>query len=201
MAELTTDTIEKRGEVYVLISAAGEVLGEHPTREEAEVQERAILQAQIEDGDRATEDSDDWAFTEDFAPFERVNSRDANGFLRVKATATAPGVYAYMRNGKIRHELKPAEEIFAPLHMESVHGAVVTDEHPNGGKAVTPENSKDFQRGHSMAAPTRTPEGMGVDLVVTDEKLIEDALSGRKVGVSLGKRNTFEHSPGIWPRS
>lgn len=194
MPELTTDMIEKRGDVYVLLSAAGEVLGEHETRELAEAQERAIEAAKGE----ATEDSADWAFTEDFAPFETSTTRDANGFLRVKATATAPGVFAYMRNGKIRHELKPAEEIYAPLHMESVHGAVVTNEHPNGGVAVTPDNSKELQRGHSMAAPTRGPNGLEVDLVVTDEALISDALKGRKTGVSLGKRNTFEHTSGVW---
>jgi hypothetical protein len=193
MPELTTDTIEKRGDLYVLLSAAGEVLGEHETRELAEEQERSIEAAKSE----ASSDSEDWSFTEDFAPFERVSSRDSNGFLRVRATATAPGVYAYVRNGKLRHELKPPEEVFSKLHMDSVHGAVVTDEHPNG-VAVTPENSKELQRGHSMAAPTRTPKGLDVDLVVTDESLIEDALSGRKTGVSLGKRNTFEHKPGVW---
>lgn len=191
----TKDTIEKRGDKYVLLSASGEVLGEHDSEEEARAQERAIEAAKVRS---STADSEEWAYTIDFSPFSRVDSRDANGFLRAKATVTAPGVYAYIRDGKLRNELKPAEEIFSPLHMASVHGAVVTDEHPPGAVAVTPQNSKELQRGHSMSAPTETATGMLVDLVVTDGALIEEAESGRKKGVSLGMRNTFEHKSGIW---
>ncbi|GAG99016.1 unnamed protein product, partial [marine sediment metagenome] len=62
----------------------------------------------------------------------------------------------------------------------------------------TPANSQEFQRGHSMSPPTRTADGLDVDLVVTDAKLIDDAESKRKTGISLGMRNTFDHSPGIW---
>lgn len=192
---VTKDTIEKRGDKYVLVSASGEVLGEHDSEAEAQAQERAI-EAAKELADTA--DSEDWAYTLDFAPFSKVDSRDANGFLRVSATVTKPGVYAYVRDGKIRHELKPESEIFAPVHMESVHGAVVTSEHPPGAVAVTPENSKKFQRGHSMSAPTRTADGLVVALVVTDQELIDDAESGRRTGVSEGMRNTFDHTSGIW---
>ncbi len=191
----TKDTIEKRGGKYVLVSSTGEVLGEHDSEAEAQAQERAI-EAAKELADTA--DSEEWVDTLDFAPFGKVVSRDANGFMRVSATVTAPGVYAYVRNGKLRHELKPDSEIFAPLHMESVHGAVVTDGHPAGEIAVTPENSKELQRGHSMSPPTRSAAGLDVALVVTDAKLIEAAESKRKTGVSLGMRNTFDHSPGIW---
>jgi hypothetical protein len=190
----TTDTIERRGDLYVLLSAEGEVLGEFDTEAAAKVasaQAKAAVKA-------STSDSEEWVDTVDFAPFSKLDSRDANGFMRVSATVTAPGVYAYVRNGKLRHELKPESEIFAPLHMESVHGAVVTDEHPAGAVAVTPENSKKFQRGHSMSPPTRTAAGLDVDLVVTDGGLIEAAESKRKTGVSLGMRNTFDHAPGIW---
>lgn len=198
MAQLTTsDIIEKRGDKYVLVSKeTGEVLGIHETEKEALAQEEAILISQAKRAERDSDDSAEVLDTHDFAPFSGVVSRDSNGFLRVRATVTAPGVYAYVRNGKIRHELKPPEEIYAPLHMESVHGAVVTDEHPS--VAVTSDNSKDLQRGHSMSPPSRGDDGLEVDLVVTDESLISDALAGRKTGVSLGKRNTFEHSPGIW---
>jgi hypothetical protein len=195
---LTKDSIEKRGDKYVLVSASGEVLGEHDSEAEAQAQERAIEAAKAL---RDTADSEDWDYTLDFAPFSKLDSRDANGFMRVSATVTAPGVYAYVRNGKLRHELKPPAEIFAPLHMESVHGAVVTDEHPAGAVAVTPANSKKFQRGHSMSAPTKTADGLDVALVVTDQALIDDAESGRKTGVSLGMRNTFDHSPGVWTAS
>ncbi len=191
----TKDTIEKRGDKYVLISSSGEVLGEHDSEAEAQAQERAIEAAKEL---RDTADSEEWVDTIDFAPFSKVDSRDANGFMRVSATVTAPGVYAYVRNGKLRHELKPDSEIFAPLHMESVHGAVVTDEHPPGAVAVTPENSSKLQRGHSMSPPTRSAAGLDVDLVVTDAKLIEAAESKRKTGVSLGMRNTFDHTPGVW---
>ena len=191
---LTTDTIEKRGDIYVLVSASGEVLGEFDTEEAAKTASKQVETA-IE---ASTADSKDWVDTIDFAPFSKLDSRDANGFMRVSATVTAPGVYAYVRDGKLRHELKPDSEIFAPLHMESVHGAVVTDEHPPGAVAVTPENSSKLQRGHSMSPPTRSAAGLDVELVVTDAKLIEAAESKRKTGVSLGMRNTFDHTPGVW---
>ncbi len=193
--DLTIDTIEKRGDSYVLLSANGEALGEFDTQAAAEV---ARAQAKTSEAIASTVDSGDWVDTVDFAPFSKVDTRDANGFMRVSATVTKPGVYAYVRNGKIRHELKPPSEIFAPVHMESVHGAVVTSEHPPGAVAVTPENSKKFQRGHSMSAPTKTADGLVVDLVVTDQTLIDDAESGRRTGVSEGMRNTFDHTPGIW---
>lgn len=199
--------IERRGDKYVLISPTGEILGEHDSRADAEAKAESLRAAAAEasldslssvDEARAKASSEEWAYTLDFAPFSKVDSRDANGFLRVRATVTAPGVYAYMRNGKLRHELKPPDEIFSALHMESVHGAVVTDEHPAGAVAVSPQNSKQFQRGHSMSPPVRTTKGLDVDLVVTDGGLIEDAESGRKTGVSLGMRNTFEHKSGVW---
>lgn len=195
LEEQSKDTIEKREDKYVLLSASGEVLGEHDTREDAEAHERAIAI----DKARKTADSEDWAYTFDFAPFsDKLSSRDSNGFLRARSTVTAPGVYAYVRDGKTRNELKPAEEIFSPLHMASVHGAVVTNEHPAGAVAVTPDNAPEFQRGHSISFPVQTPDGMDVDLVLTDGGLIEDAESGRKTGVSLGMRNTFDHTPGVW---
>lgn len=192
---LTTDTIEKRGDKYVLVSSSGEAVGDFDTESSAEV---ARAQAKVAEALASTVDSGDWVDTIDFAPFSKVDSRDANGFMRVTATVTAPGVYAYVRDGKIRHELKPPREIFSPVHMESVHGAVVTSEHPPGAVAVTPENSQEFQRGHSMSAPTETADGLVVDLVVTDQGLIDDAESGRRTGVSEGMRNTFDHTPGIW---
>ena len=49
-----------------------------------------------------------------------------------------------------------------------------------------------------MSPPTRTLKGLDVDLVVTDQALIDDAESKRKTGVSLGMRNTFEHKAGVW---
>ncbi len=192
--DLTHDTIEKRGDSYVLLSAAGKVLGEFDTQAAAETARSQVKAAEA----NVTADSEAWAYTLDFAPFSKLDSRDANGFMRVSATVTAPGVYAYVRDGKLRHELKPESEIFASLHMESVHGAVVTDEHPPGAVAVTPENSSKLQRGHSMSPPTRSAAGLDVDLVVTDAKLIEAAESKRKTGVSLGMRNTFDHTPGVW---
>jgi hypothetical protein len=193
---VTTDKIEKRGDLYVLLSAEGEVLGEFDTEAAAET-----ARSQVKAVAPETFDAEEWVDTVDFAPFskvEKVDSRDANGFMQVDCTVTVPGVYAYVRDGKIRHELKPESEIFAPTHMESIHGAVVTSEHPAGAVAVNPENSGKLQRGHSKSPPTRGSKGLDAALVVTDQALIDDIDSGRKTGVSEGMRNTFDHTPGIW---
>lgn len=124
--------------------------------------------------------------------------RDPNGFFRVTGLVTKPGVYRYIRDGKPRMELKPADELYASAHMESVKGAIVTDEHPENGEAVTPSNASELQMGQSSSPPEVKPDGMLVDLVVTVDKLIADIESKRKLGISLGMRNWFDHTPGVW---
>ena len=135
--------------------------------------------------------------TFDEAPFAKA-AIDDNGFLRVTATVTAPGVYSYMRDGVLRRELKPADEVYSPRHMDSIHGAVVTDEHPSGAIPVMPVNSGALKKGHSRSAPVRTSDGLSVELVITDPDLIAAAMGRKKTGVSLGMRNDFEMTPGVW---
>lgn len=135
--------------------------------------------------------------THDRMPITKAG-RDPNGFFRVTGLVTAPGVYRYIRDGKPRMELKPADELYASAHMESVKGAIVTDEHPANGEAVTPSNAAELQMGQSSSPPEVKSDGMLVDLVVTVDKLIADIESKKKLGISLGMRNWFDHTPGIW---
>ena len=189
----TKDTIEKRGDKYVLLSSSGQVLGTHATRAGAEAQERAIEAAKRRED---SEDSLEFEDTYDVAPIIKAE-RDANGFLRVSATVSSPGVFTYIRGGRPRRELKTADELFSPEHMRSVAGAVVTNEHP-AGTDVNPSNVGDLQNGHSFSAPIVTNDGLDVDLVITDPTLIELIENRQKTGISLGKRNTFDATPGVW---
>lgn len=190
----TEDTIELRGDKYVLLSASGQVLGTHATRAGAEAQERAIEAAKRRED---SEDSLEFQNSYDVAPIIKAE-RDSNGFLRVSATVSSPGVFVYIRGGQPRRELKTADELFSPEHMRSVAGAVVTNEHPSGLDGVNPSNVGELQNGHSFSAPIVTKDGLDVDLVITDPTLIELIENRQKTGISLGKRNTFDATPGTW---
>ncbi len=135
--------------------------------------------------------------TTDRMPITKAG-RDPNGFFRVTGLVTAPGVYRYIRDGKPRMELKPAEELYSVAHMKSIQGAIVTDEHPENGEAVTPSNAGELQMGQSSSLPEVTTDGMLVDLVITRDTLIAGIESKRKRGISLGMRNWFDHTPGVW---
>ena len=135
--------------------------------------------------------------TFDLAPITKATT-DESGFLRVTATVTAPGVYEYIRDGMRRRELKPADELYSIKHLDSVHGAVVTMNHPANGVAVSPDNAEQLKKGHSRSAPVVTGDGMLVDLMATDADLIASIKSKQMTSVSLGMRNWFDMTPGLW---
>lgn len=135
--------------------------------------------------------------TFDLAPITKATTDDS-GFLRVTATVTAPGVYEYVRDGVRRRELKPADELYSPKHLDSVHGAVVTKLHPENGVAVGPDNAEQLKKGHSRSPPVVTGDGMLVDLMATDADLIRSIKSKEMTSVSLGMRNWFDMTPGLW---
>lgn len=135
--------------------------------------------------------------TFDLAPITKA-TRDDSGFLRVTATVTAPGVFEYVRDGVRRRELKSADELYSTKHLDSVHGAVVTLLHPEGGVSVGPDNAEQLKKGHSRSAPVVTGDGMLVDLMATDADLIASIESKKTTSVSLGMRNWFDLTPGVW---
>lgn len=129
----------------------------------------------------------------------RLPRRDRWKNLLVDAIVCKPGVYEYrQRDGTIRRELKPADEIFSPAHMASVRDAAVTDEHPPNGAAVTPDNAQEFGRGHATGVERLDTDEMMVSLKVTDARLITSLDSKDKRGVSLGLDCVWDPTPGVW---
>lgn len=134
----------------------------------------------------------------DRMPLRRKPRRDkATGFLRVEASLTrAPAVFAYRRaDGTIRREFRAPEHVFASRNLDSVRGAVVTNDHPN--VRVTRQNVSRFQVGQAEGEPTIDNDVLGSGLVVTNGDAIEDMERGKRQ-ISLGYDCDLVLEPGIW---
>src|SRR4026207_69959 len=96
------DYIEKRGEKWVVLSKEGEVLGTHPSEEEARKQ-LAAVEANKHRGDRAIR------FDIGMLRSPKVTPQ---GFLKVDGSASRPGVFLYQNpDGSERRELRLPEEV------------------------------------------------------------------------------------------
>ncbi len=91
---------------------------------------------------------------------------------------------------------RPASEVFSKETMASFNGIIFTDGHPEEGR-VTSKNSKELARGIAVnprKADFLDDEGnelLLVDIIVTDESLIQDIEKGKKQ-VSAGYAWDFD---------
>lgn len=122
------------------------------------------------------------------------------GFLHVPATVTRVGVFKYqMANGTTRRELRPPEEVLSPSNLRSIASSVITNEHPAGGKPVTPDNVRELSIGHADSSPTvRDGEFVDLGLTITDKVSMQEVLSGAKTEISCGYRCRIDHTTGVW---
>lgn len=122
---------------------------------------------------------------------------ETTGFLRVEASLTrAPAVFAYRRpDGTIRREFRAPEHVFARRNLDSIRGAVVTNDHPN--VRVTRRNVTRFQVGQAEGEPAIDDDVLGSGLVVTNGDAIEDMERGKRQ-ISLGYDCDLVLEPGIW---
>jgi len=122
------------------------------------------------------------------------NKKD--GFLTVEIAATRTGVMPYYDwdTGEVVMELKPPEEIFSDLTMESLKGVPVTDRHPP--VMVDSINWKDFTKGSTHLDVRQEDNLLVVNETLFDDELIAYVKSGKKAQVSIGFRADLEEKSG-----
>lgn len=139
-------------------------------------------------------------FRHDTLEIEKRQYRlDSQGFMHVGATLTTVGVYKYPDGrGGFRREYRPASEVQSPRFLNSLKGAVVTNEHLPNKAPVTIRNVKRYQVG--QLGDDITVKGLKVDgnLTLTDMQTVTDVHSGAKRGVSIGYRCKTTYNPGVW---
>lgn len=112
---------------------------------------------------------------------------------------TRAGVFSYRNpDGSTRLELRLPEEVFKADSLDSLGGAVVTQDHPPA--MITPENAREFAVG-SVGTDVRK-DGTHVVATVTlfDKAAIDAAESGDQREVSCGYHCALEVKAGTHPK-
>lgn len=122
---------------------------------------------------------------------------EKTGFLHADATLTrAPAVFPYKRaDGSIIREFRPAEHVMAPRNLDSIKGAIVTDDHPTA--RVTTRNVRRFQVGQAGSDVQVVKDTIEAPITVTDENVIASMQAGKQQ-TSLGYDCDLLMQPGIW---
>ncbi len=103
-----------------------------------------------------------------------------NGFLFSDSVLTRAGIFSYLRNdGTIQRELRPPEEVFSQVSIDSLKMKPVTHNHPTG-KKVTPENAKELQVGNVGENLRRDIDDLMGPLLVTDKATIDSIEAGNR---------------------
>jgi hypothetical protein len=103
--------------------------------------------------------------------------------------------YSY-EAGKPWREYRPMDEVFAPLSIESLIGAAITDDHP--ADFVDIFNARDLERGHVMKA-WQDGKLMRVRVLVRDAELLRKIFELGKIELSCGYTARNEGEPGQHP--
>ena len=98
--------------------------------------------------------------------------------------------------GRTWREYRPPDEVFAPLSIESLVGAAITDDHP--AEFVDIFNARDLSRGHVINA-WRDGNLMRVRVLVRDAELLRKIFELGKVELSCGYTARTEGPPGTHP--
>lgn len=100
--------------------------------------------------------------------------------------------YSY-EMGKPWREYRPLDEVFAPLSIESLIGAAITDDHP--AEFVDIFNAREHERGHVMKA-WQDGKLMRVRVLVRDADLLRKIFELGKIELSCGYSARNEGDPG-----
>ena len=127
---------------------------------------------------------------------ENISRREPEGYLLclnvpVARTGTqdylpeelglSPGSFSFASGPGLISVYRPEEEVFAPETMASFEGMPVTNDHPPDGVDV--DNIRRLQMGHAHNIRRGTGEESDLllaDLIITDERLIEAILNGKR---------------------
>jgi hypothetical protein len=131
----------------------------------------------------------------------RPKKKMADGRLRCDAYIARSGVLEYrLPNGKIQREFVPEEELFDPNSMETIKGAILTEDHPAIG-LVDSKTARDLQRGIVGENIRRDGVHLAGTIYVTDAELIEKMESRQKIDVSPGYTCDIEWKSGKDPKT
>lgn len=124
--------------------------------------------------------------------------RTADGFLKVPARVSQVGILEYPKeDGGVFRELVDEETLFNADSMKTLSLLPVTDEHPK--KKVDSANARRTMRGVTgETARKEGADGLGTDIVLMDDELIESAERGDKREVSAGYTTELLHQSGVW---
>lgn len=123
--------------------------------------------------------------------------RTPEGFLRGRAVVTNIGVFVYKTiDGKIRHELRPPEEVFSEESMNTLRNLPLGNEHPKEG-FIDVDNIKKHQVGYSGEIIRRDEYHLSNNLTWTDGDTIEEIKNGKR-GLSCGYQVDLEEKEGVW---
>jgi hypothetical protein len=108
------------------------------------------------------------------------------GFLLAVATFSKVGPLVYQRaDGTTFTEYVEEDELFDPDSLVTASFKPVLDGHPEVGK-IDSFNATQFQRGMSGTRIIRNGPFAQIEVVITDEDLKQDIISGRKKQLSAG---------------
>lgn len=119
------------------------------------------------------------------------------GYLKADSLATRAGVFTYLfKDGSMRRELRPAEEVFKNDSLASMKLIPVTNDHPP--EQLNSENTKKYQAGYTSENVAQHMNNfMKVGVIVTDKSSIDDVMNG-KTQLSAGYVCDLEMSSGIY---
>lgn len=124
------------------------------------------------------------------------------GFLKVPIRATRVGIFRYLnKDGSVRKELRPAEEVFKADSMKTLAGVPITVTHPK--EMVTSKNNRLLNVGLTGDQVIKSDEKfLDVSGTITDEKVVGSveakASRGDSQEVSCGYTCDMDFTPGVW---
>jgi hypothetical protein len=125
----------------------------------------------------------------------RVRRLDDGSFVG-EVVATRAGVFPYqMRDGSIRRELRPPEEVFHPESVASAKMRPITDRHPD--EFVTPDNAQELGVGFTGEKVRSDGLLLVVPVSIATKRGIQAVADGRRE-VSFGYEARVDEESGTF---
>lgn len=127
-------------------------------------------------------------------------SRTSLGGAIVSATLGRVGVVKYrMKDGSVRSELRPPEEVFSPESLKTLRGAPVTVGHPYEiGGLLDAGTYRKFTVGHTEDIRQDGSDFLAGNLFVQDGKTGDSIDRGDLYDISPGYQCKHDPTPGVW---
>lgn len=139
----------------------------------------------------------DLEYREDGGLVKKYDIDPITGWMTVEATIARIGVQEYRnRDGSIRREYRPADEVSDPESLKSFRMLPHCLEHPP--VLLQKDNSKYYQVGFTSDEVFYDKGYVKTRIKITDSDAIADALDGVRVEISCGYTCKLDWTPGIY---